>query len=173
MIQKGSKWVAKKKVPQNSIEWPCPPPFAEIHQEKEKSVAHIHIDDKNMNQIKEVSILFKHYQQIVKGIESIPGYFARRLSTIPSNRLNFEKCRMIVRNIPFSVSVSIDWYDQQISEKKIYNLFAPHAPIHHITLPMQENSNMNKGYCFIQYYCNADVDTVVTAMNGYSWNVGE
>ncbi len=48
----------------------------------------------------------------MKGIESIPGYFARRLSTIPSNRLNFEKCRMIVRNIPFSVSVSIDWYDQ-------------------------------------------------------------
>lgn len=32
---------------------------------------------------------------------------------------------------------------------------------------------MNKGYCFIQYYCNADVDTVVGAMNGYSWNVGE
>ena len=62
MIQKGSKWVAKKKVPQNSIEWPCPAPFAEIHQEKEKPVAHIHIDDKNMNQIKEVSILFKHYQ---------------------------------------------------------------------------------------------------------------
>ena len=54
MVHKGSKWVAKKKTPQNSIEWPCPPPFAEIHQEKDKPVAHIHIDEKNMSQIKEV-----------------------------------------------------------------------------------------------------------------------
>ena len=99
--------------------------------------------------------------QIVKDVNALPGYFAIRLSTIPSNRMNFEKCRMIVRNIPFNVS-----------EKKIYNLFCKHAPIHHITLPMQENSTLNRGYCFIQYYCNADVDTVIAAMNGFNWNVG-
>ena len=97
----------------------------------------------------------------MKNINAIKGYFAIRMSTIPSNRIHFEKCRMIVRNLPFS-----------ISEKKIYNLFCSYAPIHHITLPMKENSNMNKGYCFIQYYCNADVDTVIAAMNGYDLNVG-
>ena len=52
MIQKGSRWIPKKKTHQNTIEWPCPSPFAE--GDHAKPVAHVHIHDNNMSQIKEV-----------------------------------------------------------------------------------------------------------------------
>ena len=35
------------------------------------------------------------------------GLFPRRLSSIPANRLSFEKCRVIVRNLPFTVRLEM------------------------------------------------------------------
>ena len=52
-VQKGTKWIPKKKVPQNRVDWPCTSPFAE---DSSKHVAHILVEDANMNQIKEVGI---------------------------------------------------------------------------------------------------------------------
>ena len=57
-----------------------------------------------------------------------------------------------------------------MSEKKIYNLFSADAPIHSIVLPQE--ADHNRGFCFIQYYCNNDVETVVEKMNGSTVGVG-
>lgn len=57
-----------------------------------------------------------------------------------------------------------------MGEKKIYNLFSADAPIHSIVLPQEEEHN--RGFCFIQYYCNSDVETVVEKMNGSTVGVG-
>ena len=46
----------------------------------------------------------------------------------------------------------------------MYNLFSAFAPIHSIVFPTEENRN--KGFCFIQFYCNSDVETVIEKMNG-------
>ena len=43
-------------------------------------------------------------------INEIEGLKAIRLSSIPSTSLSFEHCRLIVRNMPFSV-----WLDQEYS----------------------------------------------------------
>ena len=51
-----------------------------------------------------------------------------------------------------------------MSEKKVYNLFSAFAPIHSIVFPTEENRN--KGFCFIPFYCNSDVETVIEKMNG-------
>lgn len=95
MIQKQKKWIVSRKVPQNKLEWPLAAPFTFPTDPKDlkKPVAHIVVDEKNLDQVKD----------IVKGVNAISGFFARRMASIPANRLNFEKCRMIVRNLPFSV----------------------------------------------------------------------
>ena len=49
-------------------------------------------------------------------------------------------------------------------------MFSADAPIHSIVLP-QEGEH-NRGFCFIQYYCNSDVETVVEKMNGSTVGVG-
>lgn len=38
----------------NTIDWPCDGPFSDDQQKVNKPVAHIHIQDGSMNQIKEV-----------------------------------------------------------------------------------------------------------------------
>ena len=58
-----------------------------------------------------------------------------------------------------------------MSEKKVYNMFSALAPIHSIVFPTEENHN--KGFCFIQYYCNSDVETVIEKMNGSTVQVCE
>ena len=51
-------------------------------------------------------------------------------------------------------------------------MFSGHAPIHSLTVPRRENGD-TQGYCFVQLFCNNDVETVVGAMNGMKLGVGE
>ena len=97
MILKRNRWMVNKKAAQNKLEWPVAAPFSAPTSPNNlnKPVAHIVLDEQNLEQAKD----------IVKAVNALPGFFARRLSTIPANRPNFEKCRVIVRNLPFGVGV--------------------------------------------------------------------
>ena len=94
---------------ENRLEWPCPAPFTTDNLSygyetvENHPVAHVIVAEANMPSIKEVLIVIRSFIKMVREIDALPGFFARRLSTIPANRVNFEKCRMIVRNIPFKV----------------------------------------------------------------------
>lgn len=100
-------------------------------------------------------------------LAAIQGYYPRRLSSIPANTLSFEKCRVIVRNLPFAVDVCVA-ADDQMTETRLYNLFSAHVPVHSVLLPRVEagGASRSRGYGFVQVYCSADVETAVSAVNG-------
>ena len=83
--------------------FPCPAPF-----NGRDMVAEITVKDSK--QIKDVFTLPFLELQVIKVINEIEGLKAIRLSSIPSTSLSFEHCRLIVRNMPFSV-----WLDQEYS----------------------------------------------------------
>lgn len=106
------------------MEWPCVAPFSPasenasygiaVSSEKEnKPVAHVIVAESNLDQVKDVR-MWKHDEwQIVHGLAQVKGLFPRRLSSIPANRLSFEKCRVIIRNLPFNV---LEWIHGDVDE---------------------------------------------------------
>ena len=112
--QKGRHLVLKKGAEANTLEWPCVAPFSPasenasygiaVSSDKEnKPVAHVVVAESNLDQVKDVRMGRRAEWQIVHGLAQVKGLFPRRLSSIPSNRLSFEKCRVIIRNLPFNV----------------------------------------------------------------------
>lgn len=112
--QKGRQLVLKKGAEANTLEWPCVAPFSPasenasygiaVSSDKEnKPVAHVVVAESNLDQVKDVRISRQIDEQIVHDLAQVKGLFPRRLSSIPSNRLSFEKCRVIIRNLPFNV----------------------------------------------------------------------
>ena len=106
------------------MEWPCVAPFSPasenasygiaVSSEKEnKPVAHVIVAESNLDQVKDVRMWKHHEWQIVHGLAQVKGLFPRRLSSIPANRLSFEKCRVIIRNLPFNV---LEWIHGDVDE---------------------------------------------------------
>ena len=85
-------------------------------------------------------------------INEIEGLKAIRLSSIPSTSLSFEHCRLIVRNMPFS-----------LAERDVLHLFSTIGPIHSITIP--KKNERGTGFIFVQYYTMTDAEACIQQLN--------